>query len=146
MCLTIIVFRVYIVFFKSNITSSIITTFIILFIITSLFAIFDWFCYALIHSLKNDIPLSNKIIRKGKNYKDICLLLSGIFCLAIVAKIIDSLPKVSPSFYDIKGYPLWYCIIMLFITTFYLCIVYTLIIKHRDLGITDTIDKIGTPD
>lgn len=142
-CLLIIIIRSYIIFIQSNSKPNNILSFIILLIIIVLFASFDWFCYKLSYSIRHDIPLSNKTINKGKNYKNICLFLSSIFCIGIIYEI-KSLSYINSPFFDFKEYPLWYFFIFLFITTFYLSIVYGLLLKQHYISASKEIDEIGT--
>ena len=142
--LIIICIRAYIEFIKSDFTMSALPSFIIVFIILSLFSIFDWFCHQLLHSIKNDIPLSDISISRGTNYKNICLLISVLFSLAMILKIKSSVFEVNSWLFNIREYYLWYCFFSVFITTLYLCIGYGSMLKHQRISLTKTIEKIGT--
>jgi hypothetical protein len=115
-------------------------------IILSLFAIFDWFCYQLVRSVKSGSALSETSISTADNFKNICLVLTVLLTFWMVAQVMDAVFEVNSKFFNFRKYFLGYCGIALITTSVYLCIMYPSILKRHNLGITDTIDKIGTED
>ena len=55
------------------------TFFIIIYILASLFGLFDWRCHQLMQSIKSNTLLSKKITSAGENLKNACLVVNIFF-------------------------------------------------------------------
>lgn len=143
-CITSLSASVYKLITNWSMYSSYISLYIILFLLTFVFIIFDWLCYRFLHSVKTGALLPDKLRIAADGFNKVCLLVSTIAGIVIADRLVDKAYSVHQEFYSIGSSFLQYSLLCIIATSIYLCVTYWFIRNHANLEIEGMNENFGT--